>query len=456
MMKRLPPLLRSRLAFTLLIPILALSGTGVFCEGSSELNMDMLRQADPDFSPQWSSDASFILFTEGSLWDGTVYTVQSDGTQLKRLSAGGNRNLDVGYSPDLSPDDSYVVYATTRYRPDEQLEYRSLDLELVSSDGSGRRRLTNTQFWDVSPTWSPDGSRIAFMRTRESGPCTAETGLFLIHPDTGEEERIVPASEASGLCRGWVVGPEWSPTGTELLYVGSSSAYATEPQQRHALGRRYLYSVDVEGKNLKQLFATDYWIIQQIPGTPAWSPDGQWIVFATYVEPGYKERLIARRQRSELFSTYWNENEEERTYTPGLLEIHVIDRYGSNMRTLLSLPDYYWSVFSRVGAPRFDWSPDGKTILMSDGQTVLLLDADEGGITGEIDGAYGAWSEDGQRIAVSNMTRVGQESGPMIFNMNAKGFNKRTLVEIEYTATTEGLIVEVYFANERFERLNRQ
>ena len=80
---------------------------------------------------------------------------------------------------------------------------------------------------------------------------------------------------------------------------------------------------------------------------------------------------------------------------------------------------------------------------------MLRLDADEGGIAGEINGAYAAWSEDGQRIAVSNMTGAGQESGPMIFNMNANGFDKKTLVEIEYTATTEGRIIEVYPANEK-------
>jgi Tol biopolymer transport system component len=79
--------------------------------------------------------------------------------------------LAVPAQPALSPDGGRIAYVV---RTLDTGRDRNVDqLWLVATDGGGPRRLTSGPA-DTAPAWSPDGSRLAFLRDGRS-PCSAPT-----------------------------------------------------------------------------------------------------------------------------------------------------------------------------------------------------------------------------------------------------------------------------------------
>ena len=69
------------------------------------------------------------------------------------------------------------------------------DLCVMNADGTGEARITDNPIGDLTPTWSPDGRKIAFHR-RQGPPGTGGFQIFVINPDgTGE----VQLTDTAGL-----------------------------------------------------------------------------------------------------------------------------------------------------------------------------------------------------------------------------------------------------------------
>lgn len=97
---------------------------------------------------------------------------------------------------DVSPDGRRLVYYT--FAPQE-------DLFVIQTDGTGLRRLTNDEYRDRGPRWSPDGTRIAFYSNHND-----KYEIWTIHADGGqlEQQTLIPD---------WpVYNPIWSPRGRLL------------------------------------------------------------------------------------------------------------------------------------------------------------------------------------------------------------------------------------------------
>jgi Tol biopolymer transport system component len=94
------------------------------------------------------------------------------------------------------------------------------DLFVVNTYASGLRRLTEGPAYDMYPTWSPDGARIAFDSTRATpadfeGPArdperTADFDVFVVDADGGEPENL--SRDVQRLQK----FPDWSPDGRWL------------------------------------------------------------------------------------------------------------------------------------------------------------------------------------------------------------------------------------------------
>jgi dipeptidyl aminopeptidase/acylaminoacyl peptidase len=80
----------------------------------------------------------------------------------------------------------------------------------MSSDGTDVVRLTHDEGRDSDPTWSPDGSRIAYSSAREDGQ-----RIYLVGAD-GSDERPLTFGPAD-------VSPAWSADGHELVYVADAN-----------------------------------------------------------------------------------------------------------------------------------------------------------------------------------------------------------------------------------------
>jgi Tol biopolymer transport system component len=130
-------------------------------------------------------------------------------------------------------------------------------LQVVNSNGAGRRLLTRGSGFDLAPAWSPAHKRVAFTSTRKSGTVTRQD-LFLVNADgTGLRTLAETTRDESA--------PSWSPDGRSIVFSRDSTG----------TGRYDLYVVTVATGKVRRLTAT-----RANEGVPAWSPSGRWIAYS--------------------------------------------------------------------------------------------------------------------------------------------------------------------------------
>ena len=161
------------------------------------------------------------------------------------LATGTQTDLPVPGITDMvsySPDGRWMVYCTSD---------QEHSLWLSKTDGSSSRSLVPPPFESAFPQWSPRGDRIALV-TRRPGDSWK---LTLVSPTSGEIQRLAPIPTN-------ILHPSWSPDGTRLLF--GTIPTITE--------NAYLYIFDLNSRQASVLAGS------QGLFTPAWSPDGRYIV----------------------------------------------------------------------------------------------------------------------------------------------------------------------------------
>jgi dipeptidyl aminopeptidase/acylaminoacyl peptidase len=108
-------------------------------------------------------------------------------------------------SPALSPDGKQVVFTVQEWSIDKNKS--TSNLWLVEVAGGEPRRLTTASGSDSAPTWSPDGSRIAFLSRRGDDESNS---LYLLRRDGGEAEKILELPYA-------LATPKWMPDGKSVV-----------------------------------------------------------------------------------------------------------------------------------------------------------------------------------------------------------------------------------------------
>jgi len=156
----------------------------------------------------WSPDGRELIYSmQGSLWRQRI-----GGSEARQLTSGPGYD----FQPDWSPDGNRLVYAS--YRND------AIELRLLELSTGETRSLISDSAVNIEPRWSPDGKRLAFVSTSHQGRW--HVFLATLGPDAQVQsvERITE-DRSSGLPRYYYdthdqyLSPTWSPDGKEIAFV---------------------------------------------------------------------------------------------------------------------------------------------------------------------------------------------------------------------------------------------
>src|SRR5262249_858328 len=129
--------------------------------------------------------------------------LSSQETQ-NRLTAMDEFQIQTGTDPQISPDGKKIVYV--RRFADSATDRRYAHLWIINADGSDHRPLTTGNRNDVSPRWSPDGGRLAYLSDADG-----KQQLYIRWMDTGQTARITNLDQAPDAIN-------WSPDGKMLSF----------------------------------------------------------------------------------------------------------------------------------------------------------------------------------------------------------------------------------------------
>ena len=191
------------------------------------------------------------------------------GTQWWRASPAGEATQAVPLTslsgfvryPSLSPDGNHVVFTWTGVTRDNP------DLYVQQVGAGSHIRLTTDPGNDFSPSWSPDGRLIAFLR-RAPGSTTSE--LRTIPPLGGTERKVADIAPATAVYRPQSVS--WCPDSTCLL--------ATDSPGDGTPDAVFVIALDSgEKRQLTHPRLTTAGQAMMADVDPAISPDGRWLIF---------------------------------------------------------------------------------------------------------------------------------------------------------------------------------
>jgi Tol biopolymer transport system component/pimeloyl-ACP methyl ester carboxylesterase/Ca2+-binding RTX toxin-like protein len=172
----------------------------VIADGSRQTT-NLTNNSGADESPVWSPDGSKIAFVSNRDGNLEIYVMNVDGSQQTRLT--NNTGVDGLFGLDWSPNGSRLAFDSYR---DENSE-----IYIMNADGSDQTRLTSNSTTDAAPKWSPDGSKLVFLRDLSNGVDTHDPEIFTMNVDGTDQTNV---SNHASLDQ----EPDWSPDGSHFVF----------------------------------------------------------------------------------------------------------------------------------------------------------------------------------------------------------------------------------------------
>jgi Tol biopolymer transport system component len=253
--------------------------------------------------------------------NGDLFRMTLDGSEPQNITASPEEEI----SPSWSPDGERIAFVRVAGPQSDAPR----DIYVINADGSGLEQLTDDPAYDLSPEWSPDGSQIAFVRNLEGND-----EIFVMNADGSQESQLTdnPSGDSS---------PSWSPDSREIAF------------SRDIDGGKSILLMARDGSNVRRVTSGGF------DDEPAWSPDRAQIAFTRTIgqlpqgradvflmdadganvrqltdDPGIPGDLswVGNGDRLVFFEA------EDLTSTPRTFHIYVMNSNGSNKRQVTRSP----------------------------------------------------------------------------------------------------------------------
>lgn len=158
----------------------------------------LLRGPDDEWWSTWSPDGKQIAFTsDGETGRAQIYSVELSTGQVTRLTYSDAADR----TPDWSSD-GRIAFRRWTFDPDTDEE--TSQIYVMNADGSGLRALAADKDYQLTPAWSPDASKIAFVGGDDDG------FIDVVNADGSGRVRLTTG--------GSEFEPRWSPDGKQILF----------------------------------------------------------------------------------------------------------------------------------------------------------------------------------------------------------------------------------------------
>jgi TolB protein len=238
-----------------------------------QVTRDFVRAGEGYFSP----DGKQIIFQAEEKDGGNpfyqIYVGDPEKGNYRRVSPGIGKTT-CSY---FSPDGKKIIFASSHLDPDarkkqaEEYELRerekgkprryrwdfdpTMDIFEANPDGSGLRRLTDTDGYDAEGSYSPDGKQIVF--------CSKRDGNLELYIMDADGKNVRKLTNAPGCYNG---GPFFSPDGKRVIF-------RSDRQKEDHL---QLYVINADGSGERALTSDLNWV----QWGPYWYKDGKHIIYA--------------------------------------------------------------------------------------------------------------------------------------------------------------------------------
>lgn len=257
---------------------------GMNADGSEPTPLSRITAEDA-FSPVFSPDGSRVACVSFWALDGSnsgnselnIWVINNDGSSPKPLTRYLVARIED--QPAWSPDGTKIAFSSFASLDGSDSNGLTFNIWVMNADGTGLQpltRLTALSADSHNPTWSPDGSKLAFQSRRalDGSDQVHPNGVLNIWTMNSDGTGAAPLTQLTVFGPNFSENPKWSPDGHKILYFsqrpldGSDTAPITSAN---------IWVTNADGSGsvpLTTLTQTDALL-------PVWSPDGTRIAYTS-------------------------------------------------------------------------------------------------------------------------------------------------------------------------------